>query len=107
MMRDGAPIFGKNREDRNRGKTDRKDQMASRNWKEHAIQRDAQERRRVKDRAPFSGDAIDGKNKNQSEELSLHVTQHTSTSAIQKNQPAIMERTEYIKFKFALQLRVE
>lgn len=69
--------------------------MASRNWKEHAIQRDAQRRRRRgKDRTPFSGDVLDGKNKNQSEVLSLHVSQHTSTTAIQKNQPDNMEENK-------------
>lgn len=39
---------------------------------------------------------MDGKNKNQSEELSLHVSQQTSASAIQKNRPADMEGSKKI-----------
>lgn len=87
MMRDSALIFGKNREDRNRGK-----QTGKIRWQAE-IGRSMQSTRihRKEDRAPFSGDVIDGKNKNQSEELSLHVSQQTSASTIQKNQPANVE----------------
>lgn len=91
-MRHCAKTLAKNRQKGIEGnRQERSD--GKKKFCDNPIQQDTQERRRGKDRASFSGDVIDGKNKIKS------VSQHTTVSAIQKNLPADIERDKKKRIK--------